>query len=87
MNIISTSPLYREMPEYVSFDSLESYVDLVVRMIEEIPPDITIHRLTGDVPRKLLISPEWSYKKRTILNSINRELRIRDTFQGAKLHK
>ena len=75
------------MPEYVSFDSLESYVDLVVRMIEEIPPDITIHRLTGDVPRKLLISPEWSYKKRTILNSINRELRIRDTFQGAKLHK
>ena len=56
-------------------------------MIEEIPPDITIHRLTGDVPRKLLISPEWSYKKRTILNSINRELRIRDTFQGAKLNK
>ena len=87
MNIVSTSPLYCEMPEYVSFDSLESYVDLVVRMIEEIPPDITIHRLTGDVPRKLLISPEWSYKKRTILNSINRELRIRDTFQGAKLHK
>ena len=56
-------------------------------MIEEIPPDITIHRLTGDVPRKLLISPEWSYKKRTILNAINRELRIRNTFQGAKLNK
>ncbi len=38
-------------------DSLESYVNLVVRMIEEIPPDITIHRLTGDVPRKLFNQP------------------------------
>ena len=73
------------MPDYVSFGSLESYVDLVVRMIEEIPPNITIHRLTGDVPRNLLVSPEWSYKKRTILNSINRELNNRDTYQGAKL--
>lgn len=85
MNIVSSSPLYKEMPDYVSFGSLESYVDLVVRMIEEIPPNITIHRLTGDVPRNLLVSPEWSYKKRTILNSINRELNNRDTYQGAKL--
>lgn len=85
MNIVSSSPLYKEMPDYVSFGSLESYVDLVVRMIEEIPPNITIHRLTGDIPRNLLVSPEWSYKKRTILNSINRELNNRDTYQGAKL--
>lgn len=85
MNIVSTSPLYKEMPNYVSFDSLDSYVDLVVAMLEEIPPDITIHRLTGDVPRNILISPEWSYKKRTILNAINKELRTRNTYQGAKL--
>lgn len=84
MNIVRTSPLYKEMPTYVSFDSIESYVDLVVRLIEEIPPNITIHRLTGDVPRKLLVSPEWSYKKRTILNSINKELSLRDTYQGDK---
>lgn len=84
MNIVRTSTLYNEMPTYVSFDSFESYVDLVVRLIEEIPPNITIHRLTGDVPRKLLVSPEWSYKKRTILNSINKELSLRDTYQGAK---
>ena len=82
MNIVRTSPLYKEMPTYVSFDSIESYVDLVVRLIEEIPPNITIHRLTGDVPRKLLVSPEWSYRKRTILNSINKEMILRDTYQG-----
>ena len=85
MNIIKTSPLYETMPDYVSFDSIEEYVDLVVKCLEMIPPDVTIHRLTGDVPRRLLVSPEWSYKKRTILNAINRELALRGTFQGSAL--
>ena len=67
------------------FDSIEEYVDLVVRCLEIIPPEVTIHRLTGDVPRKILVSPEWSYRKRTILNLINSELKTRDTRQGAAL--
>ena len=87
MNIVRTSALYKTMPNYVPFDSLEEYVDLVVRCLEIIPPDVTIHRITGDVPRKILVSPEWSYKKRTILNAINRELALRDTKQGAKIQK
>lgn len=82
MNIVKTSPLYRTMPDYVPFDSIEEYVDLVVRCLEIIPPEVTIHRLTGDVPRKILVSPEWSYRKRTILNMINSELKRRDTRQG-----
>ena len=82
MNIVRTSRLGETMPDYVPFESIEEYIDLVVRCLEIIPPDITIHRLTGDVPRRLLISPEWSYRKRTILNSINRELATRNTYQG-----
>jgi len=85
MNVIKTSPLYLTMPDYVPFGSIEEYVDLVVRCLEVIPPEVTIHRLTGDVPRKLLVSPEWSYRKRTILNAINRELVLRDTWQGRAL--
>lgn len=85
MNIIKTSPLYEAMPDYVPFSSMDEYVDLVVRCLETIPPDVTIHRLTGDVPRKLLVSPEWSYRKRTILNAINRELAVRDTRQGSSI--
>lgn len=85
MNIVKTSPLYKAMPDYVPFDTMDKYVDLVVRCLEIIPPEITIHRLTGDVPRRILVSPEWSYRKRTILNAINRELSLRDTRQGALL--
>ena len=87
MNIVKNSPLYKAMPDYVSFESMEEYVDLVVSCLESVPPAITIHRITGDVPRKILVSPEWSYKKRTILNAINRELALRDTHQGAKASK
>lgn len=84
MNIVKTSPLYEAMPDYIPYASMEDYVDFVVTCLELIPPDITIHRLTGDVPRKILVSPEWSYRKRSILNSINRELSLRGTHQGAK---
>ncbi|MBQ6389676.1 MAG: TIGR01212 family radical SAM protein [Mogibacterium sp.] len=87
MNIVRNSRLYRMMPDYVPFDSIDEYVDLVIKCLEIIPPDITIHRLTGDVPRKLLVSPEWSYRKRTILNTINLELEKRGTYQGADLDR
>ena len=82
LNVVKGSRLYAMQPDYVSFNTIEEYVDLVVRCLEVIPPEITIHRLTGDVPRNLLVSPEWSYHKRTILNNINLELKKRDSFQG-----
>ena len=85
MNIVRTSRLYEMMPDYIPFNNIEEYVDLVIRCLEIIPPEITIHRLTGDVPRRLLIAPEWSYRKRTILNMINSELASRNTCQGAAL--
>lgn len=83
LNLVRGSQMERLYPDYVSFDSIEEYVDLVVTALEQIPPDITIHRLSGDAPRPTLIAPEWSYKKRTILNSIHKTLRERDTWQGA----
>lgn len=85
LNIVKTARLYQMIPDYVPFESIDEYTDLVVDLLEIIPPDVTIHRLTGDVPRKLLVSPEWSYHKRTILNEINRKLKVRKTNQGAKL--
>ena len=62
--------------------SEDEYVDLVIRCLEVLSPDITIHRLTGDGPSDLLIAPLWSLKKRSVLNHIHHELKIRDTWQG-----
>ena len=85
LNVVRDSGLCMTMPDYVPFDSIEEYVDLLIRMIECIPPGITLHRISGDAPRKTLIAPAWSYKKRTILNMIHKEMRQRNTWQGKRL--
>lgn len=87
LNLVKGSRMEKLYPDYVSFDSIEEYVDLVIRALEIIPPEITIHRMSGDAPRPTLISPKWSYKKRTILNSIHQQLRARKTWQGAKFEE
>lgn len=63
--------------------TLEEYVDIVVSCIENLPPNIVIHRITGDGDKNTLVEPKWSLNKKVVLNSINKELNIRDTYQGA----
>ena len=62
----------------------DEYVQTVVDMIEVLPDDIVIHRITGDGPKNLLIAPMWSTDKKRVLNSINKEFRIRNTYQGKR---
>lgn len=61
---------------------LEEYCDFIIDCLEILPPDMVIHRLTGDGPRSLLIAPLWSTDKKRVLNTINKRLNERDTFQG-----
>lgn len=82
LNVVKNSRLAEQMPDYVPFESIEEYADLVISALELVPDDITIHRLSADAPRPILIAPEWSYKKRTILNTIHNQMRVRDTWQG-----
>ena len=46
-------------------------------MISLVPKNVTIHRITGDAPKKLLVAPLWSADKKRVLNAINRELKKR----------
>lgn len=65
--------------------TLEEYADLVCKCIEIIPENIVIHRITGDAPKMLLKEPKWSGDKKTVLNTINRELTNRNITQGCAL--
>ena len=56
--------------------------DLILKCIENLSPEIVIHRLTGDGPRDLLIAPEWSVYKRKVLNRIAHEMKVKDVWQG-----
>ena len=81
-NLVKGSQMEMSHPDYVSFDSIEEYVDLLISAVELVPPTVTLHRISGDAPRSTLIAPEWSYMKRTILNTIHKEMRDRNTWQG-----
>ena len=58
------------------------YCDLVIDCLELLPPNLVVHRLTGDGPRNLLLAPQWSTDKKRVLNTIHHRLKERDTWQG-----
>lgn len=62
--------------EFQTFD-FDAYVKTVCDMISLVPKSVTIHRITGDPPKRLLVSPLWSADKKRVLNAINRELKNR----------
>lgn len=62
--------------------TMEEYLDLLISCLEHLSPDIVIHRITGDGPKDLLIAPDWSSRKRTVLNTLHRKLRQQNTWQG-----
>lgn len=64
---------------------MDEYVGVVCDQLEVLPPEMIIHRVTGDGPRDLLIGPLWSLKKWEVLNAIDRELARRGTWQGARI--
>ena len=67
---------------YGSFSSLEAYLDVLTASLERLRPDMVVHRLTGDAPRNLLISPLWSADKRRVLNTLHKRMREQNTWQG-----
>lgn len=62
--------------------SRHEYVTLTADILEILPPDFLIHRLTGDGRYKDVIAPEWTLAKWELLNAIDKELENRNSWQG-----
>ena len=60
----------------------EEYTLLLIDCLEHLRGDIVIHRLTGDGPSDLLIAPDWSRNKRSVLNGIHSAMKTRGAWQG-----
>ena len=66
--------------------SLEEYIAVLEACIESLPPDMVIHRLTGDGAKRSLIAPLWSADKKTVLNAINSAFERDRVMQGVRLN-
>jgi len=62
----------------------DEYVDMVVALLEHLPPDCIIERLVGDAPPEYLISPQWCRAKGEVRNAIVKRFQSRGSRQGAK---
>lgn len=65
--------------------SQSEYLSLLIACLERLSPDIVIHRLTGDGPKKILIAPGWSGNKRAVLNALHRTMSEKNAWQGRLL--
>jgi len=67
--------------------SRDEYANLVVDVLELLPPDIVIQRLTGDPMPSELTAPAWAAEKQINLRVIQETFERRDTWQGKHYRK
>ena len=64
--------------------SKDEYVDIVCDQLEYLREEIVINRITGDPKVDDLVEPFWLVKKFDVLNSIDKEMAKRNSYQGIK---
>jgi uncharacterized protein len=83
LHLLKGTPMVKQyekgLLEFLAFDD---YVRLVCDQLEILPPEMIVHRITGDGPIDLMIGPMWSVNKWEVLNAIDTELKRRDSWQG-----
>ena len=77
--------MYKEKPFHIL--TRDEYVDIVIKQLENLRPEIVIHRITGDPKKEDLIEPKWLLKKFCVLNEIDKEMVKRNTYQGKNVTK
>ncbi len=88
LHLLHGTPMVKQYQKgLLEFMTQEDYVNLVCDQIEVLPEEMIIHRITGDGPIDQMIGPMWSTDKWNVLNSIDEELKVRDTHQGLKYEK
>ncbi|OBY81152.1 TIGR01212 family radical SAM protein [Paenibacillus sp. KS1] len=83
LHLMRKTPMVKQYEAgLLRFLEMDEYIKLIVDSLEMLPPEMIVHRVTGDAPRDLIIGPMWSMRKWEVLNGIDAELKRRNTWQG-----
>lgn len=83
LHLLKGTPMVKQYEKgLLEFLTKEQYIQLVADQLEILPPEMIVHRITGDGPIDLLIGPMWSVTKWEVLNGIDAELKARGSWQG-----
>jgi len=67
--------------------SMEEYAETVADILEILPEDMIIARLTGETGKKDLLAPLWVLEKNNVINKIKEILKKRNSYQGKKFKR
>ena len=74
---------WKLVPQDFNIFELEDYVDLVIRFLERLRPDIAIERLAAEAPPRYLAERRWGgLRYDQVLKRIEDEMEKRETWQG-----
>ncbi|MGE7603380.1 TIGR01212 family radical SAM protein [Peribacillus sp. NPDC097675] len=83
LHLLKGTPMVKQYEKgMLEFLDRDDYVRLVCDQLEVIPSEMIVHRITGDGPIDLMIGPMWSVNKWDVLNAIDAELKLRNSWQG-----
>ena len=64
--------------------SVEEYIKILEECMKVLPPEMTVHRLTGDGAKAELVAPLWSADKKRVLNAVNAAFLRDGIIQGSE---
>ena len=62
--------------------TLDEYAEIVSEILEILPPEMIIARLTGETDKENLLAPDWILNKNKVIEKIIYFLKIKNSFQG-----
>jgi radical SAM protein (TIGR01212 family) len=86
LQVIKGTPLeviYRENPFHLF--SYEEYIGFITDFIGRLSPRIILQRLFATAPDNILIAPRWEKGRQEILRDIEKQLELRDIYQGKNI--
>jgi radical SAM superfamily enzyme len=60
------------------------YVTTLVDILEILPPQTLVERISGDAPADFFVGPSWCLDKPATLRAIQEEFERRDSWQGKR---
>lgn len=83
LNVLSETRLYEQyLREPFALMEMDEYITFLGEVIEHLPKNMVIYRLTGDGDKKHLVAPLWVSDKRKVRNRIASVFASQDVQQG-----
>ena len=88
LHVLRGTPLAEDyLAGQVPVLALDDYITILERCLAVLPPEVVIHRLTGDGAKRDLLAPLWSADKKRVLNTIHRRFAADGLEQGSALRE